>query len=278
MSWHFNMPETGVTPSAAFFDVVTDMSERHGKSSSIGWQQYALSIPFLDPRQSGNEVWYVGASANVELTAMHASGLDLERDEFFHMNLPVTLIRPLPQGKRLVVAVVPSYDGDFKTTGAAFDLGGYVDYRFLKTDTFSASVGMAVAPQRLAYGVLPFFGFEWNPTPEWQVKLQGYQLTAMRRMNERLTAGAFVKGEGGTWVATTSRGDALFTVTSLVVGGRVEYDFSQPGETKRIITASMGAIVSTYVKYERLNLDKESMETRHYHPGLYFSVGMDCRF
>lgn len=278
MSWHFNMPETGVTPSAAFIDVVTDMSERHGKASSIGWQQYSLSIPFLDPRQSGNEVWHIGASANFELTAMHASGLDLKRDEFFHLNLPVTLIRPLPQGKRLVVAVVPTYDGDLETAGAAFDLGGYADYRFHRTETFSASVGLMVAPQRLAYGMLPFFGFEWNPTPEWQIKLQGYNLTAMRRMNERLSVGAFAKGEGGTWVVSTSRGDKLFSASSLVVGGRVEYDFAEPGRQKRILTASLGAVVSTSVKYEQLNREKKSIGTRHYHPGMYFSVGMDCRF
>lgn len=277
-NWQLNMPESGLTPSAAFIDIVTDMSERHGKASSIGWQQYSLSVPFVDPRQSGNGVWYVGASANMNLTAMHASGLDLKRDELFQLNLPVTFIRPLQQGKRLVVAVVPSYDGDFETTGAAFDLGGYVDYRFYKTETFSASVGMAVAPQRIAYGVLPFFGFEWNPTPDWQVKLQGYTLTAMRRMDERLSAGFFAKGEGGTWVASTSRGDSLFSVSSLVLGGRVEYDFSHSGQSKRLLTSSLGAIVATAVRYERLNRDKDSIETRHYHPGLYFSVGMDCRF
>ena len=70
----------------------------------------------------------------------------------------------------------------------------------------------------------------------------------------------------------------MLRVRSLVVGVTAEYDFSEPAQTKRIVTCSIGSIVSTAVDVCRYNDDRDRDASHHYHPGLYVSAGVDSRF
>ena len=126
--WTYHLPETGLMPSAASVTVWSDMSERHGKSSSLGMQQYDLAIPLSDPRRTQFGPWAFNASLDMEITALHASGsLQLRKDELYNFNLPLTLIRKLENGRRLALTLMPSVSTDFSSGWNGVALAGAAD-------------------------------------------------------------------------------------------------------------------------------------------------------
>lgn len=277
--WNYNLPETGLMPSAAEVTVWSDMSERHGKASSLGMQQYDLTIPLSDPRRTNFGPWAFNAAIDMEITALHASGaLQLKKDELYNFNLPLTVIRRMEQGRRLALTLMPSVSSDLSSGWSGLALAGAADYRLFESENLTYSVGLIVMPQRLYWGMAPFFSVEWKPTHNWTVKLKGYRVEAMYAFTPRFSAGPVLMGAGNSWAVRTERGDQLFTVRSLVAGITGEYDFSAPGQRKRIIKATVGSILTTTAELNRMDSGKHTVEAHHYHPGLYVSVGMDCRF
>lgn len=277
--WNYNLPETGVMPSAASVTVWGDMSERHGKGSSLGMQQYDFTIPLSDPRRTNFGEWAFNAELDMEITALHASGtLSLGKDELYNFNLPLTVLKQLRNGKRLSVTLMPSLSTDFSSGWNGVALAGAVDYQLYKSENLSFSVGTIVMPQRLYYGVAPFFSAEWKVNHHWTVKLKGYRLEAKYAVTPRLQVGPVLMGAGNSWAVRTDRGNQLFTVRSLVAGVTGEYDFSAPGERKRIIKATVGSILTSSAELNRLDSGKHTTEAHHYHPGLFISFGVDCRF
>lgn len=277
--WNYNLPETGLMPSAAEVTVWSDMSERHGKASSLGMQQYDLTIPLSDPRRTNFGPWAFNAAIDMEITALHASGaLQLKKDELYNFNLPLTVIRRMEQGRRLALTLMPSVSSDLSSGWSGLALAGAADYRLFESENLTYSVGLIVMPQRLYWGMAPFFSVEWKPTHNWTVKLKGYRVEAMYAFTPRFSAGPVLMGAGNSWAVRTERGDQLFTVRSLVAGITGEYDFSAPGQRKRIIKATVGSTLTTTAELNRMDSGKHTVEAHHYHPGLYVSVGMDCRF
>lgn len=277
--WSYNLPESGLMPSAAEVTVWSDMSERHGKASSLGIQQYDLTIPLSDPRKTNFGSWAFNAALDMEITALHASGsLQLRKDELYNFNLPLTVIRNMEQGRRLALTLMPSVSTDFSSGWSGLALAGAADYQLYKSENLTYSVGLIILPQRLYWGVAPFFSAEWKPTHNWTVRLKGYRLEAMYAFTPRFSAGPVLMGAGNSWAVRTERGDQLFTVRSLVAGITGEYDFSAPGQRKRIIKATVGSTLTTTAELNRMDSGKHTVEAHHYHPGLYVSVGMDCRF
>lgn len=277
--WSYNLPESGLLPSCAQVRVWSDMSERHGKSSSFGIQQYDISISLSDPRRTNFGEWAFNAALDMEITALHASGsLQLGSDELYNFNLPLTVLKQLRNGRRLSLTLMPSVSTDFSSGWNGVALAGAADYQLYKSETLSYSVGVVVMPQRLYYGVAPFFSAEWKPTHNWTVSLKGYKLEALYAFTPRFSAGPVIMGRGNSWAVHTEHGNQLFTVRSLVAGITGKYDFSAPGERKRIITATIGSTLSTSAELKRMDSAKHTMEAHHYHPGLYVSLGVDCRF
>lgn len=277
--WSYNLPETGLMPSAAEVTVWSDMSERHGKASSLGMQQYDLTIPLSDPRRTNFGPWAFNAALDMEITSLHASGsLQLRKDELYNFNLPLTVIRRMEQGRRLALTLMPSISTDFSSGWNGVALAGAADYLLFESENLTYSVGLLVMPQRLYWGAAPFFSAEWKPTHNWTVKLKGYRLEAMYSFTPRFSAGPVLMGAGNSWAVRTERGNQLFTVRSLVAGVTGEYDFSAPGQRKRIIKATVGSTLTTTAELNRMDSGKHTVEAHHYHPGLYVSVGMDCRF
>lgn len=277
--WTYNLPETGLMPGAAEVAVWSDMSERHGKASSFGMQQYDLAIPLSDPRRTNFGAWAFNAALDVEITALHASGsLQLRKDELYNINMPLSLIRRLENGKRLALTLMPSVSTDFSSGWSGVALAGAVDYQLYTSDTLTCSIGLIIMPQRLYYGAAPFFSAEWKPARDWTVKLKGYRLEAMYAFTPRFSAGPVVMGMGNSWAVRTERGNQLFTVRSLVAGVTGEYDFAASGQRKRIVKATVGSILTTTAEFNRMDSGKHTVEAHHYHPGLYVSVGVDCRF
>lgn len=278
-SWSYNLPETGLLPSAASIKLWSDMSERHGKASSLGMQQYNLSIPLSDPRRTNFGKWAFNGALDMEVTAVHASGtLQLENDELYNLNVPLTLLRDMGNGKRLDITLMPGFSSDLSSGWESFVLGGAVNYRLYHTDTLSYSIGVVSMPQRLYYGVAPFFTAEWKPTHAWTVKLRGYRLEALYSVSPRLSVGPVLQGAGNAWAVQSSRGTELFTVRSLVAGVTAEYDFAAEGQSKRIIKATVGTTLTTTAEFSRFDSGKHDTESHHYHPGLYISAGVDFRF
>lgn len=276
--WEYNLPDTGLTPSAASITIFSDMTERHGKASTLGMQQYDLTVPLSDPRQSYVGKWNLNVAVDMQLTAMQASGTLESRDELFHFNVPISGIRKLKNGHTFVATVMPSYGSDFSTDWAAMSLGAVCDYRVNVNETLSYSLGVVFMPQRLSYWLMPMASITWKPIKDWEFAFRGYSLTAKYSVTDRLSVGGFIKGTSNSWVVEHDGADRLFNIRSLVVGFLGEYDFSRPGQRKRVVNLAIGSVVATSAEFCRMNRDKDSVELHHYHPGLYFSAGVDFRF
>ena len=275
----YQLPESGLLPSAASLTIWSDVSERHGKASSLGLQEYNLVIPFSDPRRTHFGKWAFNAELDMSLTTIHTSGsLEMHHDELYSASLPLTVLRSLPEGRRVSMTLIANYATDLSAQWDGLDVGGAAMYRMKYTDTFSFSAGLLVMPQRLEYGLAPYFKAEWKPTQDWNITLKGYNLEALYSITPRLAAGPFIMGEGNTWAVRTRRGTELFSVRSLVAGVTAEYDFSEAGQTNRIVKAQLGSTLATTARFQRLDSGKHTNELHHYHPGFYASVAVDFRF
>ena len=277
--WSYQLPETGMLPSAASVTMWSDMSARHGKASSLGLQQYSLTIPFSDPRRTHFGKWAFNAELDMALTTIHASGnLVLHHEELYSASLPLTLLRGLSQNRRLSLTLISNYATDLSAGWDGLDIGGAAMYRMYHTDTLSLTGGLLVMPQRLEYGALPYLKVEWKPTDDWCMTLSGYRLDALYSVTPRLAVGPFLKGDGNTWAVHSIRGTELLSVRSLIAGVAVQYDFAAAGQTKRIVKAELGSTLTTTARFQRIDSGKHTTELHHYHPGLYASVGVDFRF
>ena len=276
--WSLRMPQTGLLPSYAKATYLTRMHERHG-GSHMGMQDYTLNIPFVDGRRSHVGSWWYNVQGNATATLMDVGGsLDLRRDALFDFAIPVTLIHPLPKNRRLMLTAMPHYAGDGVHSAHAWDLSAVVDYAVKYSDTFAYSVGVAASPRFAQYAAVPYFFFSWNATQDWTVRLQGYQLTALYAVTERLRVGPSLSGEGGSWMVARPEGQRILRVRSLMAAMVAEYNFAAPGQSKRLFTASLGSTLATTAEICNRTARKESIETHHYKPGLAFSLEVDFRF
>ncbi len=278
-TWSYELPETGLMPSAFSYDFTTSMRERHGGESHFAMHEVSLTVPFADPRRSSVRGWNINAELNTAITFVDAEGtLNLESDTLYKLSLPVSLIRTTAEGHRYIIAASPTLASDLECAERCFDLGLFGAYTRKVSETFNFSVGLAVYPRFARQGVIPLFGFEWKPVEDWTIRLKHYRLSAMKSLSERLSAGAFLGAEGGIWAVDTARGSRMLSVRSLVMGVTGEYDFSEPGQRKRIITASLGSTLATSVRFHEWSGDGDADEAHHYRPGLYASFGVDFRF
>lgn len=277
-AWRYGLPDTGVLPSYGRFEWFTRMGERHG-GSELSLQSYALTLPLADPRKTGWGKTMINVQFDAKVTIANTGGtLDLHNDVLYNFALPITFITPMDNGNRWTYGLAPEVASDCEAVGKGLDVAAYAFYTIKHSETFSYSLGLAMSPRFAEYLVVPMVRFEWTPCEEWTIKLKGYQLEAMYNATDRLSFGPFVAARGGIWAVETDRGDRIFRVRSLVVGGTVEYDFSQPGQTKRIITASVGSTVTTNAQFLERNARKDSFGNHHYRPALYVSAGVDFRF
>ncbi len=278
-TWHYALPETGLMPSAFSVDIMAPMRERHGGASHFGMTEVSLTIPLSDPYRSSFRGWAFHAALDSMVSFVDAEGtLGLENDTLYRFTLPLSLIHKSAAGHRLILGVAPTLSSDLGRSARSFDLGVMAAYTIPQSEQFSFTVGLGVFPRFGNYGLIPLVGFEWKASEDWKVTLKGYRLSAMKSMTERFSAGVFAGGEGGVWTVETQRGLRLLNVRSLVVGLCGEYDFSQPGQRKRLITASLGSTLVSSVRFHQFNHDRDADEAHHYRPGLYASFGMDCRF
>lgn len=276
--WTLRMPETAILPSYAKISYISRMGERHG-GSHLGMQDYTVNVPFADGRRSHVGKWYYNVQANISATIMNVGGeLDLRRDELMVFSLPISLIRPLENGNRLMVTAMPRYAGDVVSSAHAWDLALAAEYSVKKNEKLSYSVGLAASPRFADYVVVPYIAFRWQPTPDWMVRMRGYQLATLYKVNDRLQVGPAISNEGGAWMVSSSRGQRIFRVRSLALAGLAEYDFSAPGKSKRMLNLAIGATLATTAEYCRRSLGRDAIETRHYHPGFYVAGEVDFRF
>lgn len=274
----YHLPQTGILPSYVAVSGITSMGERHG-GSRMGLQSYALTVPLSDPRRSGFGEWMLNVQLDLGMTVVDAEGsLDLSHETLYTASLPVTFIRPENNGNRFMLTLAPAAASDFSGTGHCFDVVGLAEYRVKRSEQFTYSVGVGGAPRFASHAFIPLFGAEWKPNEEWTVQLQYYRLTAWRHLTPRLSAGPFIGGYNHTWMVNTDRGDRILRIRSLIMGLSGEYDFSAPGQRKRVITWSLGSALTTSVQFCERNAAKDAYENHHYHLGFYFSLGADFRF
>lgn len=276
--WSLRMPDTLALPSYAKATYISRMGERHG-GSHLGLQEYTLNIPFTDPRKSHVGNWWINLQGNAAVTIMDVGGgLDLRKDELFEFSVPVTVIRPLSGGDKFMFTAMPRIASDGVHPSRAWDLALVAEYCVRQSESFSYSIGLASSPRFADYVVVPYFSFNWQATPDWLVRLRGYKLAALYRVSDRLMVGPTLGGEGGSWMVDTPAGQRLLRVRSLALALTAEYDFSRPGQTRRIITASVGSTLATSAEICRRNAGHDSQASFHYKPGVVISAGVDFRF
>ena len=274
----YHLPATGVMPSSASFEMFSYLHERHGESC-LAMQKYGVTVPLSDPRRSGYKEWMFNASFDTSITHMHAGAFQLRKRELFDFALPLSLIRVNGAGNRLILAAAPTIASDFVKWDRALSVNGLVEYRIRQSERFSYAFGAAVTPRLVSWGVIPVFSFEWKPGDAWCVKMGAARLSAMRDLGHGWSVGAFAAGVGGSWTVATEKGDThLFRVRSLVAGGVAEWDFSRPGQRKRIVNVAVGMPVTTTAEFCRFNANKKTLGKHHYGTGVYASAAVDFRF
>lgn len=277
-AWRYNLPESGIAPSNAGVTLISEMGERHG-GSKLGMQTYELTLPLADPRQTGYGDWAINAQLDIRYTFLQADGdLRLEHEKMFSGSLPITLIRSYTSGNRLSITVAPAVASDFGGTNHFFDVIGGASYTIKQSDTFSYTIGVGASPRFASYAVVPMIAFDWKVGQNWEVSLRYNQLRAMYKVDERWSVGPFVSGYNHSWMVNTERGDKIFRFRSLVAGITSEYDFSAAGQRKRVIRTSIGSTIATTAQFCNRTADKDAVETHHYKPGFFLSMGVDFRF
>lgn len=278
-AWQYHLPSTGLLPSAASFSYLGAAGERHHGEDSLGLQTAEMTIPFADPRRSNIEDWYLNAALDMEFDHLTgANALNLDEQHLYTFTLPLSVIHPLSNGHRLILTAAPHLATDFNGSAHSFGMGGYAVYRFYHTEKLDASAGVVCMPNESYWWFVPIAAVEWKPTPDWYVSLKGFRLQAMRELGHGLSLGAFARGIGGSWAVHGEDGTRLLRVRSLTAGARLEWDFSQAGQTKRILFADAGASFFTSAETLRYSDKRHTEEMHHYHPAPYLSFGADFRF
>lgn len=277
--WTLSLPETGILPCYTKATYLSRMHERHG-GSHLGMQDYTVSFPFTDPSRSYIGTWRYFIQGNAAVSIIDAGGpeLDLKKNELMVMSLPVSFIKTISPSERLTCTFIPRFAGDGLNSSHTWDLPILLDYRITHSPALTYSLGLAASPRFAVYGVLPYVSFSWQATPEWLLRLSGYELAALYRVNERLHIGPALSMEGGTWMVVTPQGQRIFRVRSLALTLLTEYNFAQAGKTKRLLRAEIGTTLASTAQFCKRNARKDPVETHHYKPGLLLSVAVDFRF
>ncbi len=274
----YDLPDSGLAPSFGEFTYISRMRQRHG-GSNLSMQSYALTIPLSDPRKTHWNGISINAQLDTKISVFQTGGsLDLKNDVMYNVALPISFIKPMSNGNKLIVGLAPEVATDGDATNHGIDLAAYGMYTIQKSATFNYTIGVGISPRFAEHVAVPFFGFEWKPNQDWTLTMSGYKLTALYRVNDRLHVGPFAMSTGGIWAVETPRGDEHFRMRALVLGLTGEYNFAAPGQTKRIITFSLGSNVATRADFLKRNADKDSVQTHHYKPAVYAAVGVDFRF
>lgn len=275
-----HMPDSGLLPSYARVTSLSRMHERHDGGTYMGLQEYAVNVPITDPRRSRVGSWHYNVQGNATLTLMDAGGgLDLRRDELLMIALPITLIKPLEHGGKFMFTIMPRYAGDAAQPAYAWDMLLMADYHVKRSETLSYSIGLVCSPRFAEYVLLPYLSLRWQVTPKWLIRLTGEQLAALYAVTERLQIGPALSHRGGVWmVDRPADSPKIFRVRSLVASLLMEYDFTSPGQTKRIMTAEVGATLASTAQFCRRSAGRDALESHHYKPGLALSVSVDFRF
>lgn len=276
--WTLRLPDTAILPSYVRAAYISRMSERHG-GSHLGMQEYTVNIPFADGRKSHVGKWWYNVQGNITTTLLDiGGGLDMRRDDLFDFSLPVTLIRQVQEGQRFMLTLIPRYAGDAVSSSRAWDLSVVADYFIKRGENLSYSLGLTASPRFGQYALVPYVTFSWQATDDWLMRLRGYKLSALYSVTPRLQVGPCLGGEGGSWMVKTEQGQRIFRLRSLTASLLVEYDFSRPGSSKKLLSLSVGGALATTAEFCNRKLSHDSYEQRHYHPGYYVALEADFRF
>ena len=179
-SLQYNLPDSGLAPSFAEATFLTHMHERHG-GSGLSMQSYALTIPLSDPRKTHWNNISINAQLDTKITVFNADGnLTLNNEVMYNVALPISFIQTMPNGNRLIVGIAPELATDGEAISHGADLAAYAMYTVRKNEVFSYTFGIGISPRFAECFAVPFFGFEWQPTQDWTVSLQGYKLSGKR--------------------------------------------------------------------------------------------------
>ncbi len=276
--WTLRTPDTGMLPSYARVVYVSRMGERHG-GSHLGMQEYSANIPLADGRKSHIGKWYYNVQANVGVSVMDVGGrLDLRRDELYDFSVPVSIVRPLEEGKRAMLTLMPRYAGDNVSSARAWDLGVSAEYDSKVSDTFAYGLGLAASPRFSEQVVIPYFLFRWMPSPEWLIRMRGGQLAALYKVRDNLHVGPALCYESGTWMVASPRGQRVFRVRTLAFAGVMEYNFSRPNSPKKMLNLAAGMSLATTAAFCQRSIGRDTIKMYHYKPGAFLSAELDFRF
>lgn len=280
LSWHYNMPATGVMPAAFSASFVSPMSARHG-DGSLSMNQARLSLPLSDPRRTDIEGWHVYFALDMERTELHNhTALPLKHSAFYDIAAPLAFIRNFSDNKRLTLTFAPHVAGDLSNSARSFEPAAYADYRFYNTEKLTLSAGLAFTPAYSETWLVPFVSVEWDMPHDWHLHIKGYEMTVMHPVwYEGLSTGLFARAIGGAWAAEMQDDSSrLLRVRSLAAGMRWQYTTCNPCKKRALFFAEIGSALITRAAISRWDDRDDYEKSRFYNPGLYLSAGVDLRF
>lgn len=280
LSWHYNIPETGVMPAAFTASVTSPMSTRHG-DGSLALNQMRVCTPLSDPRRSDIEGWHVYFALDMERTELqNHTALPTEHSVFYDIAAPLAFIRTFADETRLTLTFSPHVAGDLSNSARSFEPAGYVDYRFYNTEKLTLSAGLAITPAHSETWVIPFVCVEWDMPQDWHLHIKGVEMTLLHPVwREGHAAGIFARAVGGAWAAEMQDDSSrLLRVRSFATGLRWQYTNAPTSETRALFFAEIGSALITRACVSRWDDRDDYEESRFYNPGLYLSAGVDLRF
>ncbi len=276
--WRYGLPDTGLTPSSFAYEALCRADERDG-GSSFGMQQFGVSVPLSDPRKTGYQKWLISVELDANLAELSTGGrIALEEETMYSLNLPVALVRSYESGNRLTMAVLPSLASDMGNTSGAFTLGAMVNYKVVKSDTFSYSYGLSYSQRYGRNGFFPMIGFNWDINSEWSLSMSRLDLALEYKYSDRFKVGPYIGSMNNSWTIHDSENDYWLRTLSIITGVKGQYNFDSTGKAKKMIDFSIGASVFTRVKVEAHSWSQNTVMKEYYEPALYVSVGFDMRF
>lgn len=276
--WRYGLPDTGLTPSAFDYEVLTRANERDG-GSAFGMQKLGVSVPLSDPRKSGYQRWLFSAELDATIAELSTGGLiQLEEETMYTLNVPLALVRSYESGNRLTLALVPTLASDMGNVSGAFSVGAMVNYRVVSSETFSYSYGLAYSERYDRNGIFPMINFNWDITPEWTLSLSRFDLALEYHFSDRFKLGPYAGIMSNSWTIHPDDGDYWLRTQSVIVGLKGQFNVDSTGKAKKVLDFGIGASVYTRLKLEEHTWRQDTVAKEYYEPALYVSLGFDMRF
>lgn len=265
-------------PNKFYFEYLGSMNLKDG-NGHLSVTNAVITLPFVDPTKTGFGSWRFDAKAAVRLTWLNSKGDQvLDESELYTILANFSAARQIGGSGQLIIGVAPEISTDFDVwTFRDVYISGYAAYATRVNDSFSFAAGLAYIPQYVDRFVVPFFRFNWQATPAWEVSLSDARFSVTNTASSRFHWGPFLQWGGKTWTVNRHRSTQRLRWTSYSLGMGSSIDLTPNHETKVLLTTDLGFTFGNEARFKTKD-NKHTLEKYKYGEGLYLRVGIDVQF